>query len=244
MTGDSSRSDQFVNNSGGTVQFDVPMTYTGNTILNPGPLLRVSAKNALDATGDLIFAGGQLRVDSASGQNRMIAPISIANDIVMTADTTIQMENSAYEMYLAGNISLAPNSTGIARTLNVGNDQPGGAQNNAGILYLDGGISDGVGGSGNHFIKGGVGTLFFTGTNTYTGSTTLTGGLIGVNKDADWGNTSAINMVNGGIAVWENSFTTAQDYHVHGSNGYFDIAPGLTLTQDAGSVIDGRKLAH
>lgn len=239
MTGDSSRTDQFVNNSGGTVQFDVPMTYTGNTILNPGPLLRVSAKNALDATGDLIFAGGQLRVDSASGQNRMIAPISIANDIVMTADTTIQMENSAYEMYLAGNISLAPNSTGIARTLNVGNDQPGGAQNNAGILYLDGGISDGVGGSGNHFIKGGIGTLFFTGTNTYTGSTTLTGGLIGVNKDADWGNTSAINMVNGGIAVWENSFTTAQDYHVHGSNGYFDIAPGLTLTQDVGSVIDG-----
>lgn len=60
-----------------------------------------------------------------------------------------------------------------------------------------------------------------------------------MNKDADWGNTSAINMVNGGIAVWENSFTTAQDYHVHGSNGYFDIAPGLTLTQDVGSVIDG-----
>lgn len=136
MTGDLSRTDQFVNNSGGTVQFDVPMTYTGNTILNPGPLLRVSAKNALDATGDLIFAGGQLRVDSASGQNRMIAPISIANDIVMTADTTIQMENSAYEMYLAGNISLAPNSTGIARTLNVGNDQPGGRKTTRGYSIL------------------------------------------------------------------------------------------------------------
>ena len=239
MTGDSSRADQFVNNSGGVVQYDVPMTYSGNTILNPGPLLRISAKNALSATGDLVFAGGQFRVDPSSGQNRMIAPISISNNVIMTADTTIQMENSAYDLRFGGSLSLAPGSTGVVRTLNIGNDQPGGAQNNAGMVYLDGGISDGAGGSGNHFVKGGVGTLFFTGTNTYSGSTTITGGLIGVNGDADWGNTSLINMLNGGIAVWENSFETSRNYHVSGSNGYFDIGPGLILTQNAAAVIDG-----
>ncbi len=239
MTGDSSRADQFINNSGGGVQYDVPMTYSGNTILNPGPYLRISAKNALSATGDLILAGGQLRVDSASGQNRMLAPISITNNIIMTADSTIQMENSAYDMRIGGSISLAPGSTGVVRTLNIGSDQPGGAQNNAGMVYVDGGITDGVGGSGNHFVKGGPGTIFFTGTNTYSGSTTIAGGLIGVNGDADWGNTSLINMLNGGIAVWENSFETSRNYHVQGSNGYFDIGPGLTLTQSGVSVIDG-----
>lgn len=239
MTGDASRADQVLNNASVTLQFDVPMTYTGNTVLNPSALLRVSAKNALTGTGDLILSGGQLRVDSSSGQNRMLAPISINNNVVMTADSLIQMENSNYDMRLGGSISLAPGSTGVVRTLSIGTDQAGADRNNAGMVYLDGGISDGSGGSGNHFVKSGPGTLFFNGTNTYTGSTTITGGLIGVNQDADWGATSLINLVTGGIAVWENSFTTARNYHVHGGNGYFDIAGGLTLTQDAASVIDG-----
>lgn len=239
MTGDSSRADQFVNNSGGVVQYDVPMTYTGNTILNQGPLLRISAKNALSATGDIIFAGGQLRVDPSSGQNRMIAPISVSNNIIMTADSSIQMENSAYDMRLGGSISLAPGSNGVVRTLTIGSDQPGAAQNNAGIVYTDGGITDGAGGAGNHFVKAGPGTLFFTGANTYSGSTTIAGGLIGVNGDTDWGNTSLVNMINAGVAVWENSFETSRNYHLQGGSGYFDIGPGLTLTQNAAAVIDG-----
>lgn len=240
MTETGGRSDQVVNNSGGSVQFTSKMAYTGNTILNPGPLLRISAKNALSDTGDVIFSGGQLRADPASGQNRMITPISLTNKIIMTADSTIQMENSAYDFRIGGNIELAPGSTGIVRALTIGSDQPGAAANNAGIVYLDGGISDGVGGSGNHFLKNGVGTLFFTGTNTYTGTTTIQQGLIGINTDSDWGqSTGSILSPNGGIAVWENSFTTAKNYSAHGGNLHVDVAGGLTLTQDASSVIDG-----
>lgn len=240
MTGTSSRADQVVNNSGGTVQIDTAMAYTGNTILNPGPLLRLSAKNALDATGNLVLAGGQLRADPNSAQNRMIAPISISNTVVMTADSLIQMENSAYDFRIGGNIQLAPGSTGVVRALSIGSDQPGAAANNAGMVYLDGGISDGPGGSGNHFLKNGVGTLFFTGNNTYTGTTTIQQGLIGINADSDWGLTTGnINSPNGGIAIWENSFTTAKNYSAHGGNLHVDVAGGLTLTQDIASVIDG-----
>lgn len=240
MTGTGTRADQTVNNSGGAVQFDVPMTYTGNTILNPGPYLRISARNALSGTGDVIFAGGQLRADSASGQNRMIAPVSLSNNIIMTADSLIQMENSAYAFRIGGNIALAPGSTGVVRALSIGTDQPGAAANNAGMVYLDGGISDGTDGSGNHFIKNGVGTLFFTGTNTYTGSTTIQQGLIGINGDADWGSTTGnINAPGGGIAVWENSFTTSRNYSAHGGNFHVDVLGGLTLTQSASSVVDG-----
>jgi autotransporter-associated beta strand protein len=240
MTGTSSRADQVVNNSGGVVQYDTAMSYSGNTILNPGPLLRISAKNALTGTGNLVLAGGQLRADPSSGQNRMIAPISISNTVVMTADSTIQMENSAYDFRIGGNLQLAPGSTGVVRTLAIGSDQPGAAANLAGMVYLDGGISDGPGGSGNHFMKNGVGTLFFTGTNTYTGTTTIQQGLIGINADSDWGLTTGnINSPGGGIAIWENSFTTAKNYSAHGGNLHVDVAGGLTLTQDAASVIDG-----
>lgn len=240
MTGTSSRADQVVNNSGGTVQFDTAMSYSGNTILNLNSLLRISAKNALTGTGNLVLAGGQLRADPNSGQNRMIAPISISNTVVMTADSTIQMENSAYDFRIGGNIQLAPGSTGVVRTLAIGSDQPGAAANLAGMVYLDGGISDGPGGSGNHFMKNGVGTLFFTGTNTYTGTTTIQQGLIGINADSDWGATTGnINAPGGGIAIWENSFTTAKNYSARGGNLHVDVAGGLTLTQDATSVIDG-----
>lgn len=240
MTETGSRADQTVNNSGGAVTYTTKMAYTGNTILNPGPLFRISARNALDDTGDLILAGGQLRADSNSGQNRLIEPIVLKNKVIMTADSLIQMENSAYDFRISGNIELAPGSTGIVRALSIGTDQAGASVNNAGMVYLDGGISDGAGGSGNHFIKNGPGTLFFTGTNTYTGSTTIQQGLIAVNADTDWGlSTGSIISAGGGIAIWENSFTTNRNYSAHGGNMHVDVASGLTLTQAASSVIDG-----
>lgn len=71
--------------------------------------------------------------------------------------------------------------TGAVRNLFTGVDQPGAAANNAGNVYADGGIIDGLGGSGNHLTKNGAGTLFFSGTNTFTGSLSVSGGLIGVN---------------------------------------------------------------
>lgn len=240
MSGTGSRADQTVNNTSAVVQYDTAMSYTGKTILNLGSILRISAKNALNATGDLVLAGGQLRADSVSAQNRMIAPIVLNNNVVMTADSTIQMENSPYDFRIGGNIQLAPGSTGVVRTLNIGSDQPGAAANNAGMVYLDGGISDGTGGSGNHFLKNGVGTMFFTGNNTYTGTTTIQQGLIGINADSDWGlTTGVINAPGGGIAVWENSFTTSKNYSALGGNLHVDVAGGLTLTQNAASVIDG-----
>ena len=240
MTDTSSRADVTVNNSGGGVTYDVPMTYTGNTILNPGTYLRISAKNALVGTGDVIFAGGQLRADPASAQLRMLPTTVMTNNVTITSDTLIQMENSAYDFRIGGNIRLGPGSTGVVRSFNVGVDQPGGAQNNAGMVYLDGGVSDGASGSLNQFNKVGPGVLFFTGPNTYTGATTISQGLIGVNGDADWGNsTGAINIPGGGIAVWENSFTTSRNYSMHGGNAFFDIGPGLSLTQASTSTMDG-----
>ncbi len=236
---DLGRAGQSVNNSGGTVQFDVPMTYTGNTIVNPNNQIRVSARQALSGTGDIFLNGGTLQADSATGQLRMIAPLTVSNNIILTSDSSINIQNNASDLRLAGTISIAPGMTGAVRQIFFGVDQPNAAANNAGNVYADGGIIDGVGGSGNHFIKAGAGTLFLTGTNTFSGSLLVNGGFIGVNSNADFGNATSVNLTSGGLAVMENSFDLTRNIGMHGGNGWFDVLGGLTLTQTADSTLFG-----
>ena len=234
MTGDAGRADQAVNNSGGTVEFDVPMTYGGATVINTNASLRVSASNALSALGAITLNGGTLQFDSTAGQLRMIAPLAISNALNMSADGTIQMQNNAGDARLTGALRLAPGSTGVVRTFTVGIDG-----SNAGQLYLDGGVTDGAGGAGNHLVKAGQGAAFLTGPNTFSGSTTVTGGFLAVNSNADFGNTSQLVLSGGGLAAWENSFTLNRGVSINGGVGYFDVQAGLTLTQAAGTTIDG-----
>lgn len=239
MTGDVGRANQSVNNSGGAVQFDVPMTYGGDTVVHSNVTLRLSAANATLALGAITLNGGALQADSVVGQLRGIAPMTIGNAINLTADSTIQMQNNASDFRITGVVNLGSGSTGIVRQLNIGVDQPGAAANNAGTLYLDGGISDGVGGSGNHFIKAGAGTIMLTGPQTYTGTTNVTGGLLGIDGDADLASSSQIILAGGGLAIFEKSFTTFRDISFNGGNGWLDVMAGLTLTQDASSTFDG-----
>jgi autotransporter-associated beta strand protein len=240
MAGENSaRAGQVVNNSGGTVQYDVPMTYTGRTVVNPNLNFRISSRLALSGTGELQLNGGTLQLDVLNGQARMIAPYTLSNPIVLTGDSVINIQNEASDLRLTGPISLSPGETGAVRQIFFGVDQPGAAANNAGNVYADGGIIDGAGGSGNHFIKAGAGTLFLTGNNTFSGSLTVSGGLVAVNAMSDFGNITSVNLASGGLAVWENSFTLSRNLSVHGGNGWFDVLGGLTLTQSAGSTIDG-----
>lgn len=237
MTGDQQRADQSVNNlaqGSGVVQFDVPMTYTGNTILNSG-ILRIAHYDALDATGDIIANGGQLRTTTESGRYRFMPDVTIANDIKMKGNFSIQTENLPYDMVLGGDLALSTDAAtiGAVRTLTIGVDG-----NNSGNVILTGGITDGLG-SGNHFVKDGYGTLFLRGTNNFTGSLTVVGGLLGVNSDADFGNASQILLPGGGLGVFENSFTSSRNISFHGGNGWFDVNAGLTFTQAASSTYDG-----
>ena len=239
MTGDVSRANQNINNSGGAVQYDVPMTYGGSTIVQPNIVLRISATNAVTGIGAITLNGGTLQGDAQIGQLRLLAPLTIANAVNLTGDSGIQLQNNPSDFRITGALGLAPGSTGVVRQLFVGVDQPGAAANNAGNLYLDGGITDGVGGSGNHLIKAGPGTVMLTGTQTYTGSTTISGGLLGINSDADLASSSQIVLTGGGLGVFENSFTTTRNLSFHGGNGWFDVMGGLTLTQGASSTYDG-----
>ncbi len=234
MTGDATgRADQVVNNSTGTAQFDVPMSYGGATIIHTGGALRVSATNAATALGPITLNGGTLQGDSLVSNFRMIAPLSIGNAINLTADGIVQMQNNAGDLRLTGNVSLAPGSIGAVRVLTVGIDG-----SNAGQLYLAGGVSDGAGGAGNHWEKGGQGAVFLTGPITFTGSSTVTGGLLAVNANADLASPSQVVLAGGGLAAWENSFTLDRDISFTG-NGYLDVQAGLTLTQNASATYDG-----
>ncbi|MBL9131915.1 MAG: autotransporter-associated beta strand repeat-containing protein, partial [Verrucomicrobiaceae bacterium] len=236
---DVGRANQVVNNSGGAVQYDVPMTYGGDTIVHSNITLRLSAKNATLGLGAITLNGGTLQADSAVGQLRMIAPMSIANAINLNADSGIQMQNNASDFRITGPVNLASGSTGVVRQIFVGVDQPGAAANNSGNLFLDGGLAEGPGSSGGHFIKAGAGTIMLSGTQSYTGTTTVTGGLLGVNGDADLASSSHIILAGGGLGVFENSFTTSRNMSFNGGNGWLDVMGGLTLTQAATSTYDG-----
>lgn len=238
MTGDVGRADQAVNNAGGTVQFDVPMTYGGATIINTSAALRISAATATTGIGAITLNGGILQGDSVVGQLRGLAPLTIGNTIELTADSTIQMQNNGSDFHLAGPVNLGSGSTGIVRQLTVGLDGV-----NAGMLYLDGGISDGPGGSGSHFIKSGQGVAVLSTPVSYTGTTTIAQGFLAVNGDADLAASSQIFLSGGGLAVWENSFTTSRNMSIQTTAnnvlGWIDVGAGLTFTQAAGSTIDG-----
>ncbi|MBX7209625.1 MAG: autotransporter-associated beta strand repeat-containing protein [Verrucomicrobiaceae bacterium] len=242
MTGDVGRADQAVNNAGGTVQFDVPMTYGGATVLQTNGALRISATTATTGIGAITLNGGILQGDSLVSNFRGIAPLSIANTIELTADSTIQMQNNAGDFRLAGPVNLASGSTGVVRQLTVGIDGT-----NAGQLYLDGGISDGTGGSGNHLIKAGQGAAFITTPVSYTGTTNITGGFLAINSPADLASSSQIVLSGGGLAVWENSMTLDRNVSIqstaNNTPGWFDVQAGLTLTQSAASTIEGPQNA-
>lgn len=239
MTGDVGRADQAVNNSGGSVQYDVPMTYGGDTIVHINTNLRFSANNAASGIGAITLNGGNLRPEPNIGEIRMNAPLTLTNTINLTADSVVGFSNNASTFRLGGVVNLANGSSGVARQLFVTSDNIGGEVFNAGILYFDGGIADGTGGaSGNHFIKAGPGLAMLTGTQTYTGTTTVTGGFLGINGDADLASSSQIILAGGGLAVLENSFTTGRNMTLS-SNSALDVMGGLTLTQASTSTFDG-----
>lgn len=234
MTGDVGRADQTVNNGRVLLQYDVPMTYGGSTTIHTDSFLRVSARQATTGIGDITLNGGFLQPDSVVGQARMTAPLTISNNLVLAQDSSIQMQNATSDLIINGNLILGAGQTGVVRQLNVGVDGV-----NAGNVIMEGGIIDGAGGSLNSFIKTGYGTLFLRGTNTYTGTTNVTGGLLGVNADSDFGSTSGIILNGGGLGIFENSFTSSRNMSMHGGNGWFDVSAGLTFTQDASATYDG-----
>lgn len=239
MTGNVGRANQTVNNSGGSVVYAVPMSYAGSTTVHQNTNLIISATSATTALGDITLNGGTLRSDANIGQLRMNAPLTVPNAINLTGDSVVSFSNNASALRLGGPLNLAPGSTGVVRQLFVTSDNIGAEVFNAGILYFDGGISDGPGGSGNHFIKAGPGLAMLTGTQTYTGTTTVAAGFLGINSDADLASSSQIILASGGLAVLENSFTTNRNISFHGGNGTLDVAGGLTLTQSSASTYDG-----
>ena len=234
MSGDVGRADQTVNNSFIVAEYDVPMTYGGSTTINTNAFLRVSAREATTGIGDLTLNGGFIQPDSGVGQARLVTPLVIPNNIILNQDSSIQMQNVTSDVRLTGNIILGAGQTGVVRQLNIGVDGV-----NSGNVLLEGAIIDGAGGTLNSFIKTGYGTLFLRGSNTYTGTTNVIGGLLGVNADADFGSTSGIILNGGGLGIFENSFTSSKNLSMHGGNGWFDVSPGLTFTQDASATYDG-----
>jgi len=223
-------------------------TYSGLTSLNAGTT--VLSGNNTGMTGGITISGATLKIGSATALGTGLLTLKNGSvfDNVTGAPLTLTTNNAQSWGVATGSFT----STFIgSNDLNLGTgpvSMPGGTgnrftliTNTAGINLTEGGV---VSGSAN-FIKGGAGTLIFTGANTFTGTTSFTGtgGIINYQNGTAFGTNSAITVasgdtvqIQGGIAGGNLLLTVAGTgasnatgalENVSGNNSY---AGGVTAT--------------
>jgi fibronectin-binding autotransporter adhesin len=230
-------------NNTGTVVLNAANTYGGGTTLNGGVAVTLG-NNASLGTGALNFNGGTIQPD-ASGLASLLPVRTLSNAITFAGTQPVAMVapggalttiNGAYaadaffgqggntDLRLTGAVALGAN---IERTLNVVSANR--------VVTLSGAVT-GTGSAG--LIAAGGGFLRLSNpANSYSGNTavatntTLVIGAAGALPAA-----STLVGAGGNVGFWDVSTTFNNNVNLVGNLG-FDIGPGQTVTQGAGSVI-------
>jgi autotransporter-associated beta strand protein len=208
--------------------------YSGGTILASGStsVPVVSSVGPAGApvsgpfgVGTLTLAGGQLRATTS-------AAITLANPVVISADTTFPTNTGEKSLHLSGPVTLQ----GGTRTLNVGI----GASVASEEALLSGAIGDG--GSGFGVTKTGAGTLTLgSAASTYTGPTSVQAGVLRITSGSEQAlgaNPPSFNanqlFLNGGTVQASGSSLTLDDANrgigLGASGGTFSADGALTFT--------------
>lgn len=211
------------------------VVYGGLTKLGTGTL---TLTNSNTYGGTTTVSAGVLNIQNASalGANGGGAP---ANGTTVNSGAALQMQGSI----AVGNEYLTLNGTGIAndgalRSLSGTNSWAGPinlasdslVQTDSGTLSFTGAITSGsnknltVGGAGDTYISGAIGTgtgtltkidsgtLFLSGNNTYQGATTASAGVINISSNYALGSTaSGTTVANGAALHVQNNITVGSE---------------------------------
>ena len=207
-------------------------SYDGTTTVNSGVLeirclnnggLASSIGDSSAAAGNLVLNGGTLRYDGTGGSTDRLFTLGASSDskIEASGTGTIAFTNT-------GAIAFASPDT--AQTIRLGGTNT--ANNSFALQVTDNG--SGV----TSFTKEDAGTWILTNTgSTYSGVTSILGGVLGVDKLSDGGQTSSIgrssldaaNLVIGSGSTLR--YTGAGD----STNRLFTLQTGVTFIESSGS---------
>ena len=207
ITGSISGAGGIVKNGAGVLKLSGANSYTGNVTINGGVLQAgINGGTGIPTNNFLTINGGVLQVLDATSFTRSLGtsgatfqwglngggfstaanPLSV-NVGGQATPTTLVWGSSSSDVgtKIVGPLLLNVSTAGNSLTLQNGIDLAGGARSivvGGNTVYLNGAISDSVGGAS--LSKSGPGVLCIAGSspNTYTGTTTLSGGDVYLNK--------------------------------------------------------------
>lgn len=191
-----------VKSGAGTTILTGANAYSGGTIVSAGVLqgntaglqgnITNNASVVFDQTGSGTYAGTM----SGTGTLTKIG----AGDVMLTGTNSYAGGTSVLDGALLFKSDASLGKAGIGITLNngaIGTAENTAANSNRAVTITNNGgfradnfstltWSGVIGGSGK-LVKSGNGTVILSGTNTYSGGTSVTGGVLGINSDANLG---------------------------------------------------------
>lgn len=242
----------------GTLALTGPNTYMGGTTVTAGTLAVGSDSNLGNLSASLMLNGGALETTTTFTAARSV--------ILGLSGGTIDPEGNApmFSGALTGSGALTigtMNGLGGTLTLTGVNTYGGGTTvtfgytlmgpstsvqgdivNNGTVVFTDAGNGTyaGIMGGTGAVTMNGSGTLALMGTNTYTGGTTVSGGTLGIGRDANLGDPSGSLTLNGGTLLATATFTTARDVTIGPSGGTID--PNANAPTFTGGIVGGGAL--
>jgi autotransporter-associated beta strand protein len=164
-------------NASGAIYIGGVNTFTGGATLSGSGEVAASSNAAFGSVGTLTLNGTKLR-------GTIAATTTLANPVVIAANTTFPSVTTEKSLIFTGNAVLS----GGTRTLtgSIGTTVAGPVTSFTGNL---GEASPGLG-----LIKAGTGTIVLSGTNSYTGPTSVTAGRLLITK--------ATGLYNGQTNLW------------------------------------------
>ena len=183
------------------------------------------------------------------GGTAITAPRTVTVDAPFTAGT-VSFNNATNAFTLAAgagaNITLDNGASGSFVTDSAGShtiQAPLTLTTNGATFTVTGGgdtltASGAIGGSGTGLVKGGVGTLALTGTNTYTGGTLISAGKVQINSADSLGDVTGTATLNNATLEATATIATARNINLGHTGSTIQVDTGSAYTVN-GIVGDG-----
>ena len=164
-------------NASGAIYVGGASTFTGGATLSGSGEVAATNNTAFGSVGTLTLNGAKLRGTTGS-------TTTLANPVVLAANTTFPSVTSEKSLIFTGNAVLSGGTRTLTGSLGTTVAGP--------VTAFMGNLGEASAGLG--LIKAGTGTIVLSGTSTYTGPTTVTAGRLLITK--------AAGLYNGQTNLW------------------------------------------